>query len=79
MVEKFRVNGISDLVLENLENSGIRMVRFLKGFDSSEEGVLHSVKIIRNHPLVPARIPVHGFIIHSSTGSLELIIDGYTV
>ncbi len=77
MVEKFRANGISDVVLETLENSGIRMDRFLKGFDSPEEGVHHSVKIIRNHPLVPAHVPVHGFIIHSDTGSLKLIIDGY--
>ncbi|HEY0827456.1 MAG TPA: carbonic anhydrase [Bacilli bacterium] len=78
MVEKFRANGISDVVLETLENSGIRMDRFLKGFESPEEGVRHSVRIIRNHPLIPALIPVHGFIIHSDTGSLELIIDGYT-
>ncbi|NHN34473.1 beta-class carbonic anhydrase [Paenibacillus agricola] len=77
MVGKFRENGISDAVITTLENSGIRMDRFLRGFKSSEEGVTHSVNIIRKHPLVPAHIPVHGFIIDAETGALELTIDGY--
>jgi carbonic anhydrase len=78
MVEKFRANGISDEVLSTLENSGIRMDRFLKGFNSAEEGVMHNVNMIRNHPLIPTFIPVHGFIMHSETGLLELIDDGYS-
>lgn len=77
MVEKFRDNGIPDTVITTLENSGIRMDRFLRGFNSPEESVANSVKIIRNHPLVPAHIPVHGFIIDAETGSLELLTDGY--
>ena len=78
MVEKFRASGISDTVLSTLENSGIRMDRFLKGIDSSEEGVHHSVTIIRNHPLMPATVPVQGFIMHSDKGMLELINEGYS-
>ena len=78
LVNKFRASGISDKVLETLENSGIGMDRFLKGFSNPEEGVLHSVKIIRNHPLIPARFPVHGFIMHSDTGLLKLISEGYS-
>ncbi|MNI09145.1 Beta-carbonic anhydrase 1 [compost metagenome] len=77
MVEKFRNNGISDKVLSTLENSGIRMERFLRGFNNPEEGVTHSVGIIRNHPLTPTFIPVHGCIINAETGLLDLIIDGY--
>jgi len=77
LVEKFKKNGISDVVLSTLENSGIRMERFLKGFDCPEEGVMHSIDMIRRHPLVPAQIPVHGCIIDPVTGKLELISDGY--
>jgi carbonic anhydrase len=79
LVEKFKANGISDAVLSTLENSGIRMERFLKGFDRPEDGVMHSVEIIRKHPLVPDFVSVHGLIMHSETGRLELIIDGYEV
>lgn len=49
----------------------------MRGFNSPEEGVAHSVKIIRNHPLIPAHVPVHGFIMDAETGALEMIIDGY--
>jgi carbonic anhydrase len=77
IVEKFRASGISDVVLSTLENSGIQMDRFLKGFSSAEEGVIHSVSIIRNHPLIPSYVPVHGFIMHSDTGLLELLHEGY--
>jgi len=77
MVDKFRANGISQSVLDTLENSGIRMDHFLRGFNSSEEGVIDSVNTIRNHPLIPVGIPVHGFIMHSDTGLLELISEGY--
>jgi len=77
MIKKFIDNGISEEVLMTLENSGIKMSRFLKGFDSAEEGVMHSVNLIRKHPLVPAHIPVHGFVMDPTTGRLELIHDGY--
>jgi len=77
MVAKFKEQGISDQVLSTLEHSGIRMERFLQGFESPREGVMHSVSIIRNHPLVPAAVPVHGFLIHPDTGSLELVVEDY--
>lgn len=77
LVEKFKENGISDVVLSTLESSGIRMEKFLKGFDKPEDGVRHSVGMIRRHPLVPAGFPVHGFLIHPDTGELEWIINGY--
>lgn len=78
MVEKFKEHGIKEEVLETLENSGIRMERFLRGFDNVQEGVMHSVEMIRKHPLLPASIPVHGLIIDPVTGQLEWISDGYT-
>lgn len=75
IVEKAKERGISDTVLNTLENSGIRMSRFLRGFDSVEEGVRSSVQIIRNHPLIPANLQVHALIMDSETGKLELIHD----
>lgn len=77
MVEKFRQHGIPDLAISTLENAGIRMDRFLKGFSSPEEGVKHSVSLIRNHPLVPQSVLVHGLLIHPETGALELLMENY--
>lgn len=77
VVEKMKENGISETVLDTIANSGIRMERFLRGFECVEEGVTHSVEVIRKHPLLPAHIPVHGLVMDPETGKLDLIIDGY--
>jgi carbonic anhydrase len=41
-----------------------------------EEGVMNSIRLIQNHPLLPQEIQVHGLIIDPETGELELIHDG---
>ncbi|MNJ61098.1 hypothetical protein D3C77_568690 [compost metagenome] len=71
-----RERGISDDVLGTLENSGIRLRKWLRGFTNEQEGIIHTVGIVKNHPLLPAHIPVHGMLIDSTTGELELIVDG---
>jgi len=77
MIQKFTEHGIDPLAIQTLENAGIRMERFLRGFDSAEEGVMHSVKMIRKHPLFPKAIPVHGFIMDPETGALETMVIDY--
>ena len=42
-----------------------------------EDGVRQSVGIIRNHPLLPRDVPVHGLIIHPETGKLDVLVEGY--
>ncbi|MEK3885136.1 carbonic anhydrase [Paenibacillus sp. PL2-23] len=77
MVEKFSQHGVDPKAVETLESAGIRMDKFLKGFSSPEEGVMDSVRLIRNHPLFPKDVPVHGFVIHPETGELQLIVQDY--
>ncbi|NIK79113.1 carbonic anhydrase [Paenibacillus castaneae] len=72
MISKFPERGIDPLAIETLENAGIRMEKFLRGFSSAEEGVNHSVQMIRKHPLFPKDVPVHGFVIDPVTGELEV-------
>ncbi|WP_424765983.1 hypothetical protein [Paenibacillus sp. sgz302251] len=48
-------------------------MRWLTGFDNVRDSVLNSVSIIRNHPLLPTNILVHGLIINPETGELELV------
>ena len=36
----------------------------------------NSVDIIKNHPLMPKDVPVHGLVIDPKTGKLDLIVDG---
>lgn len=77
VIEEMNNSGISPDVIRTLEHSGIRLSSWLKGFENVQEGVKNSVSIIRNHPLLPKEIPVHGLIIHPETGKLDLVIDGY--
>jgi carbonic anhydrase len=78
VLEKARARGVGEEVLATLQHSGIDLQRWLIGFERVEDGVTQSVGIIRNHPLLPADLPVHGLIIHPETGKLDLLVDGYT-
>jgi carbonic anhydrase len=77
IVEKAKLWGISEDTLNTLDHSGINLHRWLTGFDNVQEGVVNSVSIIRNHPLLPKGIPVHGLIIDPMSGKLDLLVDGY--
>lgn len=67
---------IAPETLRILASSGIDLHRWLHGFDSVQESVRSSVDLIRNHPLVPQHVPVHGLIIDPYTGKLDLVVDG---
>ncbi|MCG7406705.1 carbonic anhydrase [Paenibacillus sp. ACRRX] len=77
IIDQAKERGVDDVVLDTLTNSGIKLHHWLRGFDNVHEGVLNSVRILRNHPLLPSDIPVHGMLIHPETGALEWIADGY--
>jgi carbonic anhydrase len=77
ILEKARQRGVSEEVLMTLRHGGIDMHQWLSGFESAEIGVKQSVRIIRNHPLLPRGIAVHGLIIDPETGKLDLLADGY--
>ncbi|MFF2482300.1 beta-class carbonic anhydrase [Paenibacillus sp. NPDC058071] len=77
MVRKFTDNGIDPLVIATLEKAGIRMDKFLRGFNRPEEGVMHSVRMIRRHPLFPEHVPVHGFVMDPETGQADVVVEDY--
>ncbi|MNI61328.1 Beta-carbonic anhydrase 1 [compost metagenome] len=77
VIAKAKDRGITDSILDTLDNSGIDLQKWLVGFDDVQEGIAKSVKIIRNHPLLPSNLPVHGCIIDPETGKLDIIENGY--
>ena len=68
--------GISQTTLSTLSHAGINLESWLSGFASPADGVEASVKMIRNHPLIPARIQVHGLLMDPRTGKLDLVTPG---
>lgn len=77
VLEKAVERGISKEVIETLCNAGIDIKKWLHGFDSVEESIKESVELIKNHPLIPKDIVVHGLVIDPETGKLEVIVNGY--
>jgi carbonic anhydrase len=78
VLDKAVARGVSEETLATLSNSGIDLKRWLTGFERVEDGVRQSVEAVRNHPLLPHGVPVHGLIICPETGKLDLLVDGYT-
>jgi carbonic anhydrase len=74
-----RQRGISADVIRTLRVSGIDLDGFLKGFANVEESVRNTCTLVRQHPLLPRDVPVHGLIIDPSTGRLDTIVNGYAV
>jgi carbonic anhydrase len=79
VIDKARARGVSEDVLATLGHAGINLKQWLTGFDSVEAGVRESVGVIRNHPLLPRDVPVHGLMMDSESGGLKPIVDGYAI
>ncbi len=77
ILEKLYQRGISKGVVNTLNNAGIDLNKWLQGFNSVEESIIESVNEIKNHPLVPKDVIVHGLIIDPKTGKLDIILNGY--
>ena len=76
VLQKAVARGVSRDTLQTLDRAGINLQQFLTGFDSPENGVRESVAMIRQHPLLPRDVPVHGLMICPDTGRLDLLSDG---
>ncbi|MBD1379892.1 beta-class carbonic anhydrase [Metabacillus arenae] len=78
ILEAAKKNGISEGQIGALSNAGIDLSTWLSGFHCVEESVTNSVHLIKNHPLIPDNIAIHGLVIHPETGKLDLVVDGYS-
>jgi carbonic anhydrase len=79
VLEKAQHRGVTAEMIATLRNAGIDLDRFLTGFDYVHDGVVNSVKLIRNHPLLPKNLAVHGLIMHPDTGRLDIIDSAYNI
>lgn len=75
--EKMKKRDVTPETISIIENSGLHIKDWLEGFDDVNESVENSVSVVRNHPLMPLDIPVHGLVIHPTTGKLDVIVNGY--
>jgi carbonic anhydrase len=57
-----------------LSHAGIDLDSWLTGFASPAAGVEASVHMIKNHPLLPKALKVHGLLMHPDTGKLDVVV-----
>ncbi|TCW37640.1 beta-class carbonic anhydrase [Laceyella sacchari] len=76
VLEELNERGITDADLTRLSEDGVDVGTWLRGYKDVETGVMESVKMIQNHPLLPKDVLVHGLVIHPETGELTLLHDG---
>ncbi|NMF03157.1 beta-class carbonic anhydrase [Clostridium beijerinckii] len=76
LVDKMLDRGIKEETISTLNNAGVNVERWLHGFESVEESIKESVKMIKDHPLLPNDVRVHGLIMSPETGELDIIVNG---
>jgi carbonic anhydrase len=76
ILQQAREAGVDDKTLNTLAHAGIDLEGWLTGFDSPAAGVEASVKMIRDHPLLPKNVLIHGLLMHPDTGRLDVLADG---
>lgn len=74
---KMTEKGISEDTLSTLQHAGINLHKWLHGFDCVDDSVRISVETIKNHPLLPPGVPVHGLVVDPATGKLDVVVNGY--
>ena len=78
IIDEMVDRGIDKSLFKTLHYSGIDMKEWLRGFEDVTESVKMSVQLVQNHPLMDAKVPIHGLVIDPSTGALDTVVDGYT-
>ena len=73
LVKKMADQGVKQEMLQALEHAGIDFHEEFHGFDTVEESIQQSVEIIRNHPLLPSHVKVHGLVIDPGTGKVDVV------
>src|SRR5205823_940600 len=63
ILKQAKAAGVSQTTLNTLLHAGIDLETWLTGFASPADGVHASVHMIKNHPLLPQHIKVHGLLI----------------
>ncbi len=73
MLDLMRKRGIDEEHISLMKHCGIDLESWLHGFDKTDDAVLETVDLVKNHPLVPKDVIVKGYIMDSETGELTPI------
>lgn len=72
-MQKMIERGVSSEVIQTLQHSGIDLHHWLERIESIPDSVLDTVHQIKNHPLMPKSVLVHGLVVDPETGRLDVV------
>jgi carbonic anhydrase len=75
---------ISKMVARGISRDAITMVKdelaiWLDTFHHPHENVRKVVEKIKNNPLIPADVPIHGLMFEPHTGEVAVLVNGYDI
>ncbi len=70
MLQKMKARGIAETTIEEIQQSGVDLSGFLRGFEDVDQSVVGTVRRIAAHPLMPKHVSVYGCIMQIETGKL---------
>ena len=73
LLDNMKAKGISEETLNAIDYAGIDVHQEFHGFETVEDSINQSVDIIRNHPLLPDYVKVHGLVIDPHTGKVDVV------
>ena len=74
LIQKMLDRGISEDAIKMIRG---QLDNWIDDFHHPVHNVEQVVLRIRNNPLIPQDVPVHGLIFNPHTGELEVVVDGY--
>jgi len=70
-------NSMLDAGISSEEIAKIDIANWIGTIESEESNVSCGVEKIKNSPLIPDDIPIHGLIIDPITGKIDVLVNGY--
>lgn len=74
MIRLMKQRGIPDENIDMCRFFEVDFDHWLCGFDNNEDSIRSSVKMLRDHPLIPDDVRIHGFLMDSHTGGLTRVV-----
>lgn len=74
LIRKMKDRGVPETLLDSM---GPELLEWLGAFKDPISNIIGVVEIIRNSPLIPRDVPVHGLLFDPRDGHLEVITAGY--
>ncbi|MDO4519473.1 MAG: carbonic anhydrase [Eubacteriales bacterium] len=70
ILEDLHKRGISTENVEMLKYAGVDFEKWLCGFNTVRESVENTVKLLKEHPLIPNDVGITGYVMDTKTGEL---------